>query len=165
MKKLWDLKKVFSNLDLEGQGSGIIMGVTRLLLLGPFYTIQTKKDQTFWRGVYVLIPMFFSRLKEGSLNRIESSATTILLEMFSGFEYVSHSTNMDSKPNYWYISQTLNSGLTLHVNKVFFFLCQLSSTYISKTNLLNWNQMFSNAMDNILKFNCPFFYIPLFKDF
>ena len=81
--------------------------------------------------------MFFSRLKEGSLNRIESSATTILLEMFSGFEYVSHSTNMDSKPNYWYISQTLNSGLTLHVNKVFFFLCQLSSTYISKTNLLN----------------------------
>jgi hypothetical protein len=29
------------------------MGVTRLLLLGPFYTIQTKKDQTFCRGVYI----------------------------------------------------------------------------------------------------------------
>ena len=35
-------KKVFSNLELEGQGRGIIMGVTHLLLLGPFYTIQTN---------------------------------------------------------------------------------------------------------------------------
>ena len=26
----------------EGQWRGIIMGVTRLLLLGPFYTIQTN---------------------------------------------------------------------------------------------------------------------------
>ena len=42
MKKLWDLKKVFSNLEPEGQGRGIIMGVTRLLLLGSFYTIQTN---------------------------------------------------------------------------------------------------------------------------
>ena len=42
MKKLWDLKKVHSNLELEGQGCGIIMGVTRLLLLGPFYYIQTN---------------------------------------------------------------------------------------------------------------------------
>ena len=33
---------VFSNLDLKGQGRGIIIGVTRLLLLGPFYTIQIK---------------------------------------------------------------------------------------------------------------------------
>ena len=41
------LKKGFSNLKLEGQGWGIMMGVTRLLLLEPFYTIQTKKDQTF----------------------------------------------------------------------------------------------------------------------
>ena len=53
MKKIWDLKKVFSNLELEGQGRGIIIEVTHLLLIGPFYTIQTKKDQTFWRGVYV----------------------------------------------------------------------------------------------------------------
>ena len=49
MKKIWDLKKGFSNLELEGQGRGIIMGVTRLLLLGPFYTIQTKRAQTFWQ--------------------------------------------------------------------------------------------------------------------
>ena len=47
MKKLLDLKKGFSNLELEGQGRGIIMGVTGLLLQGAFYTIQTKKDQTF----------------------------------------------------------------------------------------------------------------------
>jgi hypothetical protein len=30
MKKTWDLKKVFTNLKPEGQGPGIIMGVTRL---------------------------------------------------------------------------------------------------------------------------------------
>ena len=35
-------KKVFSNLEPEGQGRGIIMEVTCLLLLGPFYTIQTN---------------------------------------------------------------------------------------------------------------------------
>ena len=28
------------------------MRVTRLLLLGPFYTIQTKRDQTFFTRVY-----------------------------------------------------------------------------------------------------------------
>ena len=53
MKKLWDLKKGFGNLELEGQGHGIIMRVTRLLLPGPFYTIQTKTDKTFWRAVYM----------------------------------------------------------------------------------------------------------------
>ena len=42
MKKLWDLNKVFSNLALVGWGRGIIMGATRLLLLGPFYYIQTN---------------------------------------------------------------------------------------------------------------------------
>ena len=52
MKKLWDLKKVFSNLELEGQGRDTIMGVTRLLLLGLFYTIQTKRDQTICTRVY-----------------------------------------------------------------------------------------------------------------
>jgi hypothetical protein len=30
-------KKVLSNLKAEEQGHGIIIGVTRLLLLGPFY--------------------------------------------------------------------------------------------------------------------------------
>ena len=40
--KVLDLKKVFSNLEPEGQGHGIIKGVTHLHLLGPFYTIQIK---------------------------------------------------------------------------------------------------------------------------
>ena len=40
--KVLDLKKVFSNLEPEGQGRGIIMGVTRLLLLRSFYYIQTN---------------------------------------------------------------------------------------------------------------------------
>ena len=35
------------------------MGVTRLLLLGSFYTIQTKRDQTFWRGVYLCLQNWF----------------------------------------------------------------------------------------------------------
>ena len=63
MKKLWDLKKVFSNLELEGQGRCIIRGVTGLLLLGPFYTIQTKRDQTFWRGVYLKAPLKCRKFK------------------------------------------------------------------------------------------------------
>ena len=42
MKNFWDLKKVFTNLEPEGQGRGIIMGVTRLFILGPFYYIQTN---------------------------------------------------------------------------------------------------------------------------
>ena len=36
---LGDLKKVLSNLEMEGQGRGIIMGLTHPLLLGPFYYI------------------------------------------------------------------------------------------------------------------------------
>ena len=46
-------KKIFSNLEPEGQGCGIVMGVTGLLLQGPFYTIQTITHQTFLGGVYV----------------------------------------------------------------------------------------------------------------
>ena len=38
MKK-WDLKKALSYLELEEQGRGIIMGLTRPLLLGPFYYV------------------------------------------------------------------------------------------------------------------------------
>ena len=37
MKKLWDLKYNLSYLKLEGQGRGIIMEVTRPLLLELFY--------------------------------------------------------------------------------------------------------------------------------
>ena len=36
---------------MEGQGHGIIMGVT-CPLLEPFYTIQTQTHQTFLGGVY-----------------------------------------------------------------------------------------------------------------
>ena len=49
MKKVWDLKKVLSYPELEGQGRGIIIKVTRPLLLGPFYL----STQTFWPPVYV----------------------------------------------------------------------------------------------------------------
>jgi hypothetical protein len=35
-EQIMRFKKVFSNLEPEGQGRGIIMGVTRLLILGPF---------------------------------------------------------------------------------------------------------------------------------
>ena len=40
MKKLWDLKNDLSYLELEGQGRGIIMEVTRPLLLRLFYFIN-----------------------------------------------------------------------------------------------------------------------------
>ena len=39
MKKLWDLKKFLSYLELDGQGRGIIMEVTGPLLLGPSYYV------------------------------------------------------------------------------------------------------------------------------
>ena len=42
MQKLLDLRKVLCYLELVGQGRGIIMGVTRLLFLGPFYYVFTK---------------------------------------------------------------------------------------------------------------------------
>ena len=40
MKKLWDLKNDLSYLELEGQGRGIIMEVTRPFLLRLFYFIN-----------------------------------------------------------------------------------------------------------------------------
>ena len=39
MKKLWDFRKVLSYLELEGQGRGIIMRVTRPLVLGPIFYV------------------------------------------------------------------------------------------------------------------------------
>ena len=56
MKKLWDLKKVFSNLEPEGQGRGIIMEVTRLLPLEPFYTIQTNFMYFFAHDCMIIRP-------------------------------------------------------------------------------------------------------------
>ena len=40
------------------------MGVTRLLLLGLFYTIQTKRDQTLCTRVYVLAGAYYSQNSE-----------------------------------------------------------------------------------------------------
>ena len=40
MKKLRDLKNDLSYLELEGQGRGIIMEVTRSLLLGQFHQVK-----------------------------------------------------------------------------------------------------------------------------
>ena len=48
-------QKGFSNLEPEGQGHGIVIGVTLLLLLEPFYTIQTQTPQTFLGGVYLML--------------------------------------------------------------------------------------------------------------
>ena len=50
-----NLEKVFSNLEPEGQGGGIIMGVTRLLLLGLFYYIQTNFSILFCTRLYTLV--------------------------------------------------------------------------------------------------------------
>ena len=51
-KNFLNLKKGFSNLEPEGQGPGIIMGVTRLLLLGPFYTMQMQFYVLFCTQLY-----------------------------------------------------------------------------------------------------------------
>ena len=69
MKKLWDLRNVFGYLELEGQGHGIIMGVTRLLLLGQFYSIQTNFLYFFAHDctcvhlkLYVILSLFYRPL-------------------------------------------------------------------------------------------------------
>ena len=52
MNYFCDLKKVFSNLNTEGQRGAIIMKVTRLLLLGLFYTIQMQIYVLFCTRLY-----------------------------------------------------------------------------------------------------------------
>ena len=42
INQIFNFKKGISNLEPEGQGRGIFMGVTHLLLLGQFYTIQMQ---------------------------------------------------------------------------------------------------------------------------
>jgi hypothetical protein len=51
--KFLNLKKGFSNLEPEGQGRRIIMVVTRLLLLGLFYTIQMQIYVLFCTRLYI----------------------------------------------------------------------------------------------------------------
>jgi hypothetical protein len=45
--KITRFKKVLSFLELEGQGLGIIMGVTRLLFLGPWNKISKMTKYFF----------------------------------------------------------------------------------------------------------------------
>ena len=47
-----NLEIVFSNLEPEGKEGGIIMEVTRQLLLGPFYYIQTNFSILFCTRLY-----------------------------------------------------------------------------------------------------------------
>ena len=54
-------KKGFSNLEPAGKGGGIIMGVTRLLLLGPFYTIQTNFMYYFAHNCTLTLNIWFFR--------------------------------------------------------------------------------------------------------
>jgi len=52
------------------------------------------------------------------LNHTESLATSVIIDIFSGFKFVSLSTGSDSKQFFWYSSQAEDSGIVLHVNKV-----------------------------------------------
>ena len=64
MKKLWDLKKVLSYLELEGQGRGIIMEVTHPLLLGSFYLVKWPVNPNILAAsVLVLILKFIPTAK------------------------------------------------------------------------------------------------------
>ena len=61
--KVLDFKKVFSNLETEGQGRDIIMGVTRLLFLGPFYSIQTNFLYFFAHNCILHYGIFIQNIK------------------------------------------------------------------------------------------------------
>ena len=69
-EKIMRFKKVLSFLELEGQGHGIIMGVTRLLLLGLFYTIQMQFYVLFCTRLYLAycqfhcITLYFGKSEE-----------------------------------------------------------------------------------------------------
>merc|ERR1712051_129716 len=68
-KKVLNLKEGFSNLEPEGQGRRIIMGVTLLLLLGLFYTIKMQIYVLFCTRLYMVKIDVFS---EGNLWLSES---------------------------------------------------------------------------------------------
>ena len=53
-------KSPYSNLELEGQGRGIIMGATRPLVLGPFYYVLSH--QTILPTVYMSFRLIFSKM-------------------------------------------------------------------------------------------------------
>ena len=66
-------KKVLSNLEAEGQGCGIIMGVTHLLLLGPFYYIAL-----YW-GVYKSFLNQTLDFKKGKMVLLKSRFASIVV--------------------------------------------------------------------------------------
>ena len=66
MKKLRDLKKVFSNLELEGQGCGIIMGVTARAIL--HHTDQ--KGPNILKGSVLLLALLYFQPSYGPVTYI-----------------------------------------------------------------------------------------------
>ena len=80
-EKIIRFKKVLSNLEMEGQGFGIIMGVTHQLLLGPFYYIALYWVYTvpLWLRI-VRLPSSGMFLVHWSLIPAKSSSLTKLVE-------------------------------------------------------------------------------------
>ena len=90
-EKIMRFKKVFRNLELEGQGRGIIMRVTHLLPLGPFYYIQanfmyffphvcncTSNSKTFCSR----LKSWIFRLSSVSIRMWEEFAYTLICQEF-----------------------------------------------------------------------------------
>ena len=69
-----DLKKVLSYLDLEGRVHGTIMGVTRPLLLGPFYYVFSYVTPNI-SAARVAHPSIFRLYMKGNLMLIQSLVT------------------------------------------------------------------------------------------
>ena len=84
---------------------------------------MTNRNGNNSANLHTNFSYFFTRLKKEGLNRIESSASSVLLEFFSGFEFVSLSPaaaeSFENSKYFWYSSR-VDSGVVLHVNKVFF---------------------------------------------
>ena len=73
-EKIIDLKKVLSYLELEGQVRGTIMGVTRPLLLGPFYYVFNYVTPNI-SSASVAHPSIFRLFMKGNLTLILSLVT------------------------------------------------------------------------------------------
>ena len=73
-EKIIDLKKVLSYLELGGQGRGIIMGVTRPFLLGPFYYVSSYVTPNLSTASVAHTSIFWLFMK-GNLTLIQSLVT------------------------------------------------------------------------------------------
>ena len=112
MKKLWDLKKVLSYLELEGQGCVIIMEVTRPLVKWPitpnksagsvrlflYYTIMNLihkklivRSSSFWYKIRKSLPTRFFKFKIPSSLRNNDFSTQI-------FGFVMHHNIFSKNP-------------------------------------------------------------------